>query len=94
MLTLTVIIFLTLIIGNDVTYGFRKYKHSRSVNTNQFATQTPCPSVFQYQNDQNGNMVGAVKVDQADAEGRIQLDIELSVGNSVQVIIIIINNCI
>lgn len=92
MLTLTVIIFLMLVIGNDITCGFRRYKHSRSVNTNQFATQTPCPSVFQYQNDQNGNLVGTVKVDQADAEGRIQLDIELSVGNTVQVILII-NNC-
>ncbi|CAG9768067.1 unnamed protein product [Ceutorhynchus assimilis] len=70
----------------------RQFVTSRNVDNGagQFLTQSfdsrqsPCPGVFQYHNDENGNLVGAVKVDQTDVDGRVQLDIELSVGNGVQ----------
>ncbi|XP_066251859.1 uncharacterized protein [Euwallacea similis] len=95
MLTSSVILLLLLIslgipvLGEFkyVIYSPREARNSNPnsyVNINQGSLQSPCPSVFQYQNDANGNLFGSVRVDQTDSGGKIQLDIELSVGNSVQ----------
>ncbi|XP_066153998.1 serine protease gd-like isoform X3 [Euwallacea fornicatus] len=94
MLTFSVILLLLTSLGipvlgefKYVIYSPREARNSNPnafVNINQGPLQSPCPSVFQYQNDANGNLIGSVRVDQADTGGRIQLDIELSVGNSVQ----------
>ncbi|KAL1502648.1 hypothetical protein ABEB36_007762 [Hypothenemus hampei] len=66
--------------------GFRyMYVYPQNAeNNNQNSLQSPCPSVFQYQNDENGNLIGFVRVDQFDSDGKIQLDIELSLSNAVQ----------
>ncbi|XP_019773540.1 serine protease gd isoform X2 [Dendroctonus ponderosae] len=78
-----VIIFLVLLIANNPCCGFRRY-YPRNVDTNQYPVQSPCPSIFRYGTDQNGNLIGNIQVDQPGAAGRITLEVELSVGNTVQ----------
>lgn len=86
MLTYTVILTLILSatwgMGNN---GFRMVIYSRSIDNSQNPLQSPCPEVFQYQYDENGNLIGTIRVDQTDGTGYVQLDVELSVGNTVQV---------
>lgn len=46
--------------------------------------ESPCPNIFQYHYDENGLLYGSVQIECPDTN-KIQLNIELSVGNNVEV---------
>lgn len=46
--------------------------------------ESPCPNIFQYHYDENGLLYGSVQIECPESN-KIQLNIELSVGNNVEV---------
>lgn len=47
--------------------------------------QSPCPDIFQYSFDQNQEIIGIITISSPDNNNIIELSVELSVGNRIQV---------
>lgn len=50
----------------------------------KFRLQNPCPDIFQYRYDEQGQLYGVVTIDSPD-DVVVRLQVELSVGNKVEV---------
>lgn len=51
----------------------------------RIALQSPCPDIFQYRHDDRGFLYGALRIECPD-DTIVRLQVELSVGNNVEVI--------
>ncbi|KAF7271762.1 hypothetical protein GWI33_015405 [Rhynchophorus ferrugineus] len=83
-MTILVMVFLLTSLLNKSFCGFHTVKYSRSIDGGSFSTDSPCPNIFQYQTDGNGELIGLIRINPFEySNSRIQLDVELSLGNSV-----------
>lgn len=69
-----VVVLLVLVIASCT--GGRKFR---------IALQSPCPDIFQYRQDDRGFLYGVLRIDCPD-DTIVRLQVELSVGNNVEVI--------
>lgn len=75
MKTVLVIVLLVLVVGG---FGGRKFRSN--------PLESPCPDVFQYRYDEQGQLYGILRINNPEDPTVVKLQVELSVGNNVEVI--------
>lgn len=72
------VIVLVLVVGG---FGGRKFRSN--------PLESPCPDVFQYRYDEQGQLYGILRINNPEDPTVVKLQVELSVGNNVEVIALV-----